>query len=496
MGGYNMAQTSNKDQNFPTWLENQLRRTGLSNRQLAKKLGVLPALIGKWRRGDVKTPKLENMVELAKIFNEDLNVLMELVKNSRQPIIDKHRGDTETDSIVVEVEDIIDRKDELKKLDEYRQRSRLILITGILGIGKSILAKTFYNLQSQEKILFKCNYKTSIKDIAEYVELSSEYDLIGDPIRFILQKLKRDRHLLVLDNLDLEHPEHGESYRQLLEQIAETGHQSCVIVTCRSLPRGYLSWEPSPEVMRLNGLTESEAYNFLVSLGISPESDRELLKALFNKYGGNPFGLRLAARDILDNFKGDLSAYLKHSTLFVGDLHDEIQNSIQHLSNLELELLYWLALQKEAICLGDILKEFPDRYKTSSRSTDINKAVKELDRRSLLQSHDSEFYLQTEVQTYVEIYFLNAVQSEIEDFLLDADVYKLQWLRCLNLSDEQIKLRDRLFRRDPELMGQAYGNLEVISRQPEKIIGHAIANFNYLNLGLHTATRAEKTLVL
>jgi len=482
-----MMGMNNEERNFPTWLRDQLLRTGLSNRQLAKKLGVLTPLIGKWLRGDVKTPTLENLRKLADIFQEDFNLLVDLVKSSRQPIIEVPIIDPETTAMIVEIEEIFDRSNELRKLGEYKQQSRLILITGISGIGKSNLAKVFYNSQPHEKILCRCYYNTSVKNIAEYVEVFSEYDLIDDPIKFILQKLKRDRCLFILDNLDLDHQEYGDSFHQLLEQIAETLHQSCVVVTCRSLPRGYSSWEPCPEVLRLAGLKQSEANNLLESMSISPKLEPALLHRLVQKYGGNPLGLKLAAQDIAKNFKGDLAAYLKHSTLVVGNLHDEIQSIIYCLSDLELEVLYWLALNKEPIYFGDILKEFPDRYKVSSRSTDIDKAIKELYRRSLLQSHDSEFYLQTEVQTYVEIHFLNEVQSELEaiasDVDLDADVYKLRWLRSLELSDEKIKLRDRLFRRDPTLVEEAYSRLEVISQQLEKALGHAIANLRYLHLG-------------
>lgn len=469
------------------FIENELKRRGWIPEHLAKLMGVDGGQVSKIikPRNPNYEPTIDTLEKVAKAFDMK-------IENLISKISDSDDGEGEKDGGTK----IFGYSREVEVIERVITFHRLIFISGLAGVGKTIFVKRVIEIlpneliQRFEKSLFcPLNDGYDISGLANHLsyenvderDISFRQSKLENPSARIIEFLNRKRYLLVLDNLDLEHPEHGESYRQLLKQIAETAHQSCVIVTCRILPRGYSSWEPIPQVMRLDGLTESEAYNFLVDLGVSPESDPGLLKALFNKYGGNPFGLRLAAWDILQGFKGDLAAYLKHSTLFAGDLHDEIQSIVDRLSSLELEILYWLALQREPIYSGDIFEEFPDRYKTSSRSIDIDKAIKELDRRSLLQSYDSEVCLQTEVQTCVEIYLLNAIQSELEEIAADSDVDKLYWLRALNLSDEKIKLRDRLSRRDPELTDQAYIQLEAVSQQhPEKAIGYAIANLRYL----------------
>lgn len=471
-------------QQMSDFIRSYLERTKISYVDLAKISKVSSTQLWRLINKFVPSPKISTLRKLAEGCGKDEDFFMDMVYPNSSKDICKSSLQADTDCNLL-VPNIFGRSDELSTLDEYVNSSRLIFVSGIAN-GKSTLVKNWQNSHTDKFsniILVNASYEMVLERITGKFGLHQDSSNL---IANVLEFLNKKRCLLILDNLDLEHPEYGEAYHQLLEQIAETAHQSCVIVTCRSLPRGYLSWEPNPKVIRLKGLNESEVNNFLESLGISPKSDPELLKALFNKYGGNPFGLKLAVHDILKNFRGDLAAYLKHSTLYVGSLHDDIQSSVQHLSNLELELLYWLALQKEPVYFNDILEEFPDRYKTSSHSIDIDKAVQELYRRSLLQSHDSEFYLQTEVQPCVELNLLNAVQSELEEFALNADICKLHWLRCLELSDERIKLRDRLFRRDPELVGQAHSKLETIAQQPEKAIGYAINNLMYLNLGLHS----------
>lgn len=477
-----MIDMSNEERNFPTWLRDQLLRTGLSNRQLAKKLGVLPPLIGKWLRGDIKTPTLENIVKLSEIFQEDINLLKDLLKINRQSILEGLIVDLENTSMIVEIEEIFDRSNELRRLGEYRQQSRLILITGISGIGKSSLAKSFYNLdynsQPQEKILCRCYHHTSVKDIAEYVELFSEYDLIGDPIKFILQKLRRDRCLLILDNLDLDHQEYGDAYNQLLEQIAETEHQSCVIVTSCSKPKGLHKWEPRPKILQLQGISATEAIAFLADQGLSIESTSAV--KLIQKYGGNPWGLKLAVQDILEKFKGDLAAYLQHSTMFAGDLHEEIHSIIQRLTDRELELLYWLVLQNEAICFADILHSFRDRPKSLSHSRDIGAAVNELQRRSLLQNHEGKFVLPNEVQNCAEHILLREILREIEEIASGAEPNKLRWLCSLDFTDAQIKLKDRFLRYEATLI-QALTQLDAkVQECLIEELGYAIANLRYL----------------
>jgi len=475
-----MFDMGNKERNFPTWLGAQLLRTGLSNRQLAKKLGVRLPLIGKWLRGEVKTPTLENIVKLSEIFQEDINLLKDLLKNNRQPIIEVPVVNPESISVIIETEEIFGRSDELKMLGEYRQRSRLILITGISGIGKSNLAKAFYNSQPHEKILYRCYDNTSIKDIAEYVELFSEYDLICDPIKFILQKLKRDRCLLVLDNLDLDHPEYGDSYNQLLEQIAETEHQSCVIVTSRNHPKGVRTWEPRPKVVTLEGLDEPEAIALLQREGLSPQADKKLVQTLIQKYEGNPWGLKLATQDILELHNGNLAEYLgKTSTVFSPDFSKEIDEIIARLSPLELEILYWLALQNEAIPYPEIRDVFTHRTITLIDGNEVGKAVQELNRRLLIEKDETGITLRTTVQLCTKLQLRKILAQEIKAIAAN-DMSKLVWLHRLDLVDEQIKLRDRFSRYEPILI-QALTQLEPQPKeQTVDEIGYAIRNLRYL----------------
>lgn len=490
-------------QNLGDLLKYLIQKKGWSQGRLAIAMDSSPGYVSKLLRNAIKEPRRSTLDKIYEIFKADL-AGFQLDSNDLVKINDygnRERTKISTsDSLEGFLEDIkvvnpqqnLVRNISLDDLRAYVGRSPLVFITGTKGIGKSTLAQSFFqanNRRFQRSIFLPITSDSSIDDIAECMGIACGYEGSGNSIRDIVAITQQYSCLIVLDNLDLDHQDYGKSYNLLLQQIVSTNHQSFFIVTYRSVPKGYQSWEPRPQVLRLEGLGESEASKLLDSQGISPKVEQSLVKALIQKYGGNPLGLKLAAQDINEKFRGDLSAYLKHSSLFVDDLFDDIHNVLQRLLPLELEVLYWLTLQKEPIYFTDILEEFPDLYKTSTSALHIDRAINELYRRSLLSNYDGEFYLQTEVQHCVENCLLDDLIVELEAISLLSDMDKspmqLRWLRCLDLKDERAKLRDRLSRYHGNLLEAVYGKLGLIVSQVslksgENTAGYAFANLEYL----------------
>ena len=470
---------------FAEWLNSQFAKdTDLTNGHLARKIRVGRQLIGKWRRGDVKNPNPKNLHSLAKFFEVDEAFLQVIAWGNDKSIIEAYIAHEEIiDKIaeqianidIEEVENFSDGNAKFAELTEYSKQARLIFIVGMVGVGKSLLAKTFYNirhLQFQETIRFTAYDDSSIKDIAEYIAPFSEG---GANIR-ISRKLKQERCLLILDNLDLDNQE----YIPLLQEIAETKHQSCVVVTCRDCPRGYLDWTYRPKVVTLEGLDEPEAIALLQREGLSPQTDKKLVQTLIQKYEGNPWGLTLAVQDILELYNGNLAEYIgKTSTVFSRDFSKEIDRIIARLSALELEVLYWLALQNEAIPYSEIREAFTDRTTILIDGNEIGAAIKELNRRLLIEKDETGIALRTTVQLCAKSQLRKIFSKEIKAIAAN-NIDKLRWLRSLDLVDEQIKLRDRFSRYAPILI-QALTQLE---SQPQEqtvdFIGYAIANLRYL----------------
>ncbi len=468
-------------QDFGEWLNSQFaNNTDLTNGHLARKIRVGKSLIGKWRRGEVKKPNPKNLHNLAKFFEEDEAFLQFIAWGNNKSIVEAYVANEEIiDEIdgqianidIEEFENFPEGNVKLADLTEYSKQARLIFIVGTVGVGKSLLAKTFYNirhLQFQKAIRFTAYDDSSTTDIAVYIDSFSE----GAANNRILGKLKQERCLLILDDLDLE----NEEYIPLLQEIAETKHQSCVIVTCRDCPKGYRDWAYRPKVVTLTGLDELEAIALLQSEGLSPNADKKLVQELIKKYEGIPWGLKLAVQDILELHNGNLAEYLgKTSTVFSRDFGKEIDGIIARLSPLELEILYWLALQNEAIPYPEIREAFSDRPTTLIDRNEVGAAVNELNRRLLIEKNEIGIALRTTVQQCAKSQLRKILKKEIKAIAAN-DMSKSRWLYTLDLVDEQIKLRDRFSQHEPTII-QALTQLEAISK--EKGV-NAIANLRYL----------------
>jgi len=444
---------------FVDFINEQLILRGWKPIDLARAMGVSQGQVTKILKpkSDKYEPDLSTLRELAKALGISVYKLTPyFVHDENWNRASPERENNWNSDFLVEK--FFGRVDEIDKLTEYCDRNRLIFITGLPSIGKSSLAKSLLQHLAPEKfdaiVHFRLNFNPAIADI--------------------IKTLQQKRCLLILDNLDLE--DHTQGYDLLLEQIAETEHKSCAIITCQSLPEDYTSWEPRPKVMRLEGLDELDAIKLLESEGLETQADKT--QALIKRHGGNPAGLKFAAQDILDLYNGDVAGYLKHSTFFAGQIKKQIQGIFQRLSSLELELLYWLTLQKKVFIFSEIVKGFLDCHRKSVHESDILDAVKELRRRSLLQINKGEMNLFPEVQHCADDSLRRALDREISNINLDS----LGWLRSLELRHEQIKLRDRLSRSiSEETLCQALNKLEDPSNKLSvNAIGYAIENLRYL----------------
>jgi transcriptional regulator with XRE-family HTH domain len=449
--------------NLGDLIKHQLAIKKWSQGKLAQVAGVSRGQVSKLINNVTKNPTFETLTKIAAALEIDRQILINAVQIDNQGVVIEvfvSSTDSARRDLDLPIENILGRSQELDKLLDYSDRTRLILITGMVGIGKSTIAKALGE-----------NLTKKFADVIFFSKLQIS-------IAEIMSMIKEDRYLLILDNLD--HEEQGESYIQLLEQIAETKHQSCVVVTCRDLPKEYYNWEPRPKHLKVEGLAEEQAIAFLENQGLSTQTDTQLVKDLIKKCDRNPLLLKFTLQDILELYNGDLAYYLSHSTVVSGQFSELIAGIVNRLSALELELLYWLALKQESITFPEIRETFIDRYTTLIDKNKIAEVIKELIRRSLLQKNEEgEFGLQTVVQRWVEKSLFLKLHDEIKAIAKN-NFDNLGYIRSLNFANQQIKLCDR-FSRYESILIQALTQLESCSKeQSVNAIGYAIANLRYL----------------
>ena len=148
------------------------------------------------------------------------------------------------------------RTEELNTLKQWicQENSRLVAIVGIAGIGKTALTvKLVQQIYTHfEYIIWQSlHHPALIEKLIKTTQALSNYREIQLPISpqeqitHFINYLQHHRCLIILDNFDSlfqsgyttgTYFQEYLDYRELLQKIAETNHQSCLILTSREAP--------------------------------------------------------------------------------------------------------------------------------------------------------------------------------------------------------------------------------------------------------------------
>lgn len=353
------------------------------------------------------------------------------------------------------------RVQELARLEQWicKEGCRLISLTGLGGQGKSVLAaeivRRLVDLSEDEQRLhvqgpaakpattandFDAIFWCSLTGVSSFAQLIAYWwrwcgvlagltDLewleqdtpLEEQLAYLLLYLRQQRCLLVLDHVEaVLQPElftgaysHGwEPFPELLRRVAESEHQSCLLLISREeLPEfTYLMRNTSAvRTLPLQGLPMADGVAMLRSHGLA--GDENLLTHLAQQYAGLPVALTCVSAMYQRIPIAQLSTLLARDIPLFDELHKLLGKQFARLSHLEQELLLWLTIEQTAVSFDQVWQIFI----SAGAKGQMLDAYQSLLRRSLLTVEQMGYCIRlpTLVLRYTTQYLIDVIVAEL-----------------------------------------------------------------------------------
>ncbi|BBD58518.1 WD-repeat protein [Nostoc sp. HK-01] len=327
------------------------------------------------------------------------------------------------------------RTTEIAKTQQWilQEGCRLLLLLGMGGIGKTAFSvKLAQEIQEQFDYVIWRSLRLSpspeqiIEQLIQTLLPTSDTvisETIEGRISQLIDFFRNNRCLIVLDNFDailassdnsptfttshqtiknsfppfllpkIQYRPGYELYGELIQRVGESQHQSCLILTSR---------EKTPEIaalegltlpvrcLRLTGLNQSESLSILKCKGLFNISE-DKFRVLSEQYAGNPLFLKLIATTIQELFNGNIDEFTAQGTVVFGEIRAILDHQFHRLSQLEKHLMYWLAMNQNAVSVKQLQKNTIPGLSPRLSQRLILEAVDLLHKRSLIEQQASSF---------------------------------------------------------------------------------------------------------
>ena len=313
------------------------------------------------------------------------------------------------------------RTKELETLSDYifHQKTRLMAVLGISGIGKTTLVKRFIdlNLQNFDVVIWR-NLKlvkslnSLMTDLLKKISIQNQNILISDEqFTEFFDLLSRQKCLIVLDDVQNifisgkiagQYQKQHTEYQNLFQAIAQTEHQSCLLLISQEKAQEMTALDR--ELYPIQNL-ELEGLDNLAGIEIIQEyklQDREYWLNLNNMYLGNPLYLQYISTLIKDIFQDSVSQLIAEENLIITEEMKQLfDTSYQRMSNVEKQIVLQISKFDDNVSIEDLKKS------CSLSSIDIINGLQSLKRRYLLnqtKTNNTLFSLPSLFKEYIKIF--------------------------------------------------------------------------------------------
>ncbi|NET91198.1 MAG: NACHT domain-containing protein [Kamptonema sp. SIO1D9] len=256
------------------------------------------------------------------------------------------------------------------------ERCRVIILQGVVGIGKTALCVELIKQTEQnfEHIIWRSlknppSLENFIEDLLQtLLGCSTRKSNLAYNVSFslldLISYLRLHRCLLVLDGWD-EMMEAGKicgvylekygDYANLIRCLTETSHKSCLLLTTREKSQqiAFMEAENCPvRVLTINGLKESAALNLLLASDLVG-TKAEYYK-LIQKCFGHPLLLKIVSQKIRDVFDRQIFLFFQQEHIIVNDLTQLGSFHIERLSSLERDILFKLIAISRPVSFSEL----------------------------------------------------------------------------------------------------------------------------------------------
>jgi hypothetical protein len=315
------------------------------------------------------------------------------------------------------------RAEELNTLESWTQDSdtRCIVVSGMVGSGKTTLVT---ELAKRNKDKFDCVIWFSLLQtptlttlLHSYLKIITQTSKVQTnskslELSFLLSEfidcLKQKKILLVLDDLHCIfdtnetnncYKKDFEEYGRFLRSFISIDHQSLLISTSRIKPKmlEYYS-ENQVKILDLQGFKLQTTEAIINSHSSVPLKTEQLL-FLSKTVQNNPQLLNIV-KNHLDDFKDFLAKDIEQvlqNIILIDEISNLLQQELFYLSDLEKEIIYWLAIS----CYPVSLEELSYYVEKSQYKLKFVQSINSLIKRTLVINNHHTYSLMPIMKIYV-----------------------------------------------------------------------------------------------